>query len=230
MNWIWFYIGIAFALVNLFSLWRKKRLLEGIAKSATMVFLIVGLVSSGFQMSTFPSAMIFFIVGAVFCLIGDIFLWLPPERFFQAGLIAFLFGHVGYILGFGWISNAGDQLGPLLIYFAFLAVVSTQIGLKIIQALRESKRDRLVVPIAVYSVIISIMLFLAGIRLLDANWSVSSGLLTAFGAFSFYASDVLNAWTRFVSKIPNDRIIVMGLYHLGQFSIAFGVLTHFLVL
>lgn len=227
MNWFWFFAGAGFALLNIYALWRKKRILEGVAKSATMLFLIIGLITTGFNIDAYPPSLIYFIAGAVFCLIGDILLWLPPEKYFQAGLIAFLFGHIGYILGFGWVSNSGNQLVPLIILFVLLAIVGFQISFKIINALRKAKRDRLVIPIAVYSLVISVMLFLAGIRLMDENWSVLSAILAAFGAFSFFTSDVLNAWTRFVAKLPNDRIIIMGLYHIGQFSIAIGILTHY---
>lgn len=228
MTNIWFWIGIAFAVLNIYSLWRKNRNLEGVVKPATMLFLIVGLVTAGLGMDQFPRSMIYFIAGAIFCLIGDVFLWLPPEKYFRVGLIAFLLGHIGYILGLGWISDAKTQVGPLVFLLLILAIVSSRIGVRIIQSLRESNRDQLVVPIAVYSFVISVMLFLAGIRLLDDAWSVTAGLLVSFGAFSFYVSDVLNAWTRFVSKLNHDRIIIMGLYHLGQFMIAFGVLNHFL--
>ncbi|MCB2180084.1 lysoplasmalogenase [bacterium] len=228
MNIIWFWIGIAFAFLNIYSLWRKNRNLEGVVKPATMLFLIVGLLTTGLGMGQFPRSMTYFIAGAIFCLIGDIFLWLPPERYFRVGLIAFLLGHIGYILGFGWISEAKEQIGPLVLLLLILAMVSSRIGIRIIQSLRKTNRDQLVAPIAVYSFVISVMLFLAGIRLFDDAWSVSAGLLVAFGAFSFYVSDVLNAWTRFVSKLSHDRIIIMGLYHLGQFMIAFGVLQHFL--
>ena len=39
------------------------------------------------------------VIGLVFCLGGDIFLMLP-ERFFIAGLVSFLLGHLFYIAAF----------------------------------------------------------------------------------------------------------------------------------
>ena len=66
--------------------WKKVEIL---AKPATLValflFLLWGLVKTGF--SSLP--LIFFGVGLLFCLAGDIFLLLS-DRWFLAGLVAFL--------------------------------------------------------------------------------------------------------------------------------------------
>ena len=227
MNWIWLGVGFLFSLVNTFALWRKNRKLEGVAKPATMLFLIVGLISSGIQISDFPNHLIYFIIGATFCLIGDVFLYLPPEKYFQLGLVAFLLGHIGYIFGFGWIADTQNQLFPIFIFLTVLIVVSSQITLKIIRSLRNSGRNRLVIPIILYSMTISTMVFLAGIRFFDFQWSIVDAYLVAFGALSFFISDVLNAWERFVRGFSHSRIIIMVLYHLGQYGIGIGVILHF---
>lgn len=192
-----------------------------------MAFLILGVIGFGLQHGAISARLIYFISGMVFCLIGDIFLFLPPEKYFQKGLIAFLLGHVGYILGFGWDLDVQNQIFPILLFFFILVLVNTQIATKIIQALRKTGQERLVLPIIVYSITISIMLFLAGLRLYDFDWAIVNAYLVALGALAFFISDVLNAWVRFVRKFPNDRILIMGLYHLGQYAIGIGVILHY---
>ncbi|MEJ2757066.1 MAG: lysoplasmalogenase [Anaerolineales bacterium] len=214
-------------MLNTYSLWKKNRKLEGFVKPAAMVFLILGVISFGVQLDAFPARMIFFIAALFLCLLGDIFLFLPPEKYFQKGLIAFLLGHVGYILGFGWGIDVRYQIIPILVFFLLLAIINSQIAIKIIHALRKSGRERLVIPIIVYSITISAMVFLAGLRYFDADWAVGDAYLVALGALAFFISDVLNAWRRFVQKFSYDRIVIMGLYHLGQYAIGIGVIHHF---
>ena len=137
MNWFWIAAGFVFVILNTFALWRKNRKLEGFVKPAAMVFLIIGVIGFGIQLGAFPTRLIFFIAGMFFCLIGDIFLFLPPEKYFQKGLAAFLLGHVGYILGFGWGLDVQRQIFPILIFFFVLVLINTQIAMKIIQALRK---------------------------------------------------------------------------------------------
>ncbi|MCD6285147.1 MAG: hypothetical protein J7M39_04450, partial [Anaerolineae bacterium] len=43
---------------------------------------------------------LWFVVALVFSLAGDIFLMLPDEKWFVPGLLAFLVGHLCYIVGF----------------------------------------------------------------------------------------------------------------------------------
>lgn len=227
MSWVWFAGGVGFALLNSFSLWKKNRKLEGIAKPATLVLLILGVGTAGLEAGSFPTRLIFFIVGLVFCLIGDVFLYLPPEKFFRMGLGTFLLGHIGYIFGFGWVPATVDQHAQIVLFLIFVLVFGVLITKKLIQSLRNSGRENLVLPIAVYALVISAMLFFATIRFFDTSWSTSSSYLVALGALSFYSSDVLNAWQRFVTEFPNDRLIIVGLYHLGQFAIGIGVVLHF---
>ena len=48
----------------------------------------------------------------------------------------------------------------------------------------------------------------------------ASGSAIAFaGALSFYVSDALIAWTRFIQDHPHGRLAVMVTYHLAQFGL-----------
>ena len=63
--------------------------------------------------------------------------------------------------------------------------------------------------------------------LLDDIWLFTPSLWVSAGALLFYVSDIMNAWTRFVAPISNDRFKIMTTYHLGQIAISVGATLHF---
>jgi len=222
-------LGLAFltALVDWYSVWKKNVRLEAVVKPLTMISLIMWVVFFAAQEQVLDSALIFFVIGLVFCLIGDIFLFLPPDRFFIFGLAAFLLGHVWYIVGFGSFERIGEYYIPVLAYLLVIGLAAYLIVGKLIAGLRRNNKERLIVPLIVYAFVISIMLGSAGLRFFDSNWTTAGAYLAAGGALLFYISDVLNAWERFVNKFDHDRLIIMATYHLGQFGLAIGAAFHF---
>jgi len=222
-------LGLAFfaALIDWFAVWKKNRSLEGFAKPLTMVLLITWVFFFGLQEKVLDTNLVYFVIGLGFCLLGDIFLFLPPERFFVIGLAAFLFGHVWYIIGFGRFDRFSDFLIPALVYLFVIVLVAFRIVGKLIDGLRRNKKERLIVPLVFYAIVISIMLGSAGFRFFDSGWTTAGAYMAAGGALLFYISDVLNAWERFVNKFDHDRLIIMATYHLGQFGLAIGAAFHF---
>ena len=83
------------------------------------------------------------------------------------------------------------------------------------------------IPVLFYTVVIVIMLFSALMTLFNADWNLISSILVSIGAVLFFVSDVMNAWVRFVARIPNHRLWIMSTYHLAQLCIAVGVALHF---
>jgi uncharacterized membrane protein YhhN len=90
-------VGLAFvfAAIEWIAVEKKWRSLEYLAKPAVMILLIIWVYQNG----SFANWMIWFVLGAVFSLGGDILLLLP-KKYFLAGLISFLLAHVAYIIGF----------------------------------------------------------------------------------------------------------------------------------
>ena len=222
-------VGLAFfaALVDWFSVWQKIPRLEGVVKPLTMVLLITWVILFGIQEQALNTNLFFFVIGLGFCLLGDILLYLPPERFFVFGLAAFLIGHLWYIVGFGGFENLSAFLLPASIYLFVIVLAAIQIVDRLIAGLRRNKKERLIGPLILYAIVISIMLGSAGLRFFDSNWTTAGAYLAAGGALLFYISDVLNAWERFVNKFDHDRLIIMATYHLGQFGLAIGAALHF---
>ncbi len=222
-------LGLALisAVLDWIAVWKKNKKLEGVVKPLTMVLLILWIILFGQQQEMLDSNLKFFLVGLVFCLIGDVFLFLPPQKFFVFGLVAFLLGHVGYIIGLGGFNEIFDYVIPYLTYIGILVVLGYRIVGILIKGLQKNNRENLKIPVIVYSLVISIMLASAGYRFFDSKWTPAGAALISGGALLFYVSDVLNAWERFVNKFNNDRLIIMVSYHLGQFGLAIGAAFHF---
>ena len=172
------------------------------------------------------SAVIWFIFGLLFCLGGDVFLMLP-ERFFLPGLISFLFGHIFYLAGFGLpIPPAGSEI-PALVIAVILILVSGWVYVQLASGMRASGKERMRIPVLVYTIVISLMLFAALLTLFSPEWLTLPAVLVSVGALLFLISDIMNAWVRFVKLIPNHRLWIMSTYHLAQMGIVLGAAIHF---
>jgi len=203
--------------ISTFKVWGK---VEMFAKPAVMIFLFVWLYAG----TILHGALLWFGIGIIFSLIGDVLL-LSPNRFFLPGLIAFLLAHVAYIIGFAInaaLPNAWD------IFFAFIILLSAvRVLQRFIPALRSKGMNNLILPVEIYALTISVMLFFAVRTLADPNWQTNTTALVSVGAFLFYISDLILAWNRFVAPIQNGRLLNIVAYHLGQIALIVGVAMHF---
>ena len=83
------------------------------------------------------------------------------------------------------------------------------------------------IPVAIYAIVISLMLYTAISTFFLDTWSFDQALLVAIGAILFYLSDILNAISRFVDIFPLHRLWIMSTYHLAQMCITIGATLHF---
>jgi uncharacterized membrane protein YhhN len=213
-------IALTFAALESLALWKQIRPLEFIAKPAVMVVLFIYLWTS----TGLTGAALWFGLGILLSLAGDVFLlWL--DRFFIFGLVAFLLGHLAYVIGFNLPAPAVSAWG--LILAIIIGLSGARIIRRILSALAEKGQTRLRLPVLVYGVVISIMLLSAMLKLTDTSWDAAAALLVAVGAGLFFASDIVLAWNKFVTPINHGRIINIGLYHLGQIALVAGVVAQF---
>ena len=191
------------ALVDWLAVARNDRRTEYVAKPLTMVVLI------GAALVLDPAdgtARTWFVAALALSLLGDVFLMMPGDRFVP-GLGSFLLAHVAYIVGLVVLGVSGP---------GFLAgVVIVGVGLpllapRILGAIGDSDDTGLAVPVGAYMGVISLMVVAAG---------ASGSPVALAGAVSFYVSDALIAWTRFVADIPHGRVLVMVTYHAAQFAL-----------
>lgn len=217
MNFLWV-IALIFAGLEAFALYKQWHRLEWLAKPAVMVILFIWLVTSiGLE-----GAALWFGLGIVLSLAGDVLLMLSLDRFFLFGLVAFLFAHLAYIIGFNIPFPAISAWSIILA--AFIGWSGVKTIRRILTAVIEKGQNRLRLPILVYGMVISLMLLSAMIKLNELTWHAGASLLVAGGAFLFYLSDIVLAWNKFVTPISNGRIYNIALYHLGQIMLIAGVI------
>jgi uncharacterized membrane protein YhhN len=146
-------------------------------------------------------------VGLAFSLVGDVLLMLPYDLFVP-GLIAFLLGHVAYIVGFldGKPGLKPLHAIPLLAYGAVLLPWLWP-GLGPLQ-----------VPVLAYVLVILVMGWRAAARV-----GMPGGTRALVGALFFIASDSLLAIGKFHGTFPAQAFLVMSTYWLGQLLITLAV-------
>lgn len=208
-------IALIVALVDWVAVATNRRSLEYLAKPAVMVILLVWICwNGGLELPT-----LWFTLGLLCSLAGDVFLMLPKERFLP-GLISFLVAHIFYLIGFSQPS-ANFNVASLII-LSIILTTGLMVYRRIAAGLVSGGQDKLKMPVLMYSLVISLMLFSALNTLTRPDWRLLAALSVSIGALLFFLSDTLLAWNKFVSPLRNGRLLVMITYHLGQIGIALG--------
>jgi uncharacterized membrane protein YhhN len=221
MSYTLLWIVLLVALATWLSIARRWKKLEYLAKPAVMVVLLLWL----WNMGGFRGHFLWFSLGVVFSLAGDIFLMLPRDLFIP-GLISFLLAHIGYLIGFN------DTLPPVnvasLIIAAMVAVTAGRIYQRVAAGLSAKKLAALHKPVLAYVTAISLMVVSALLTLVRPEWASWPALLVSGGALLFFISDGLLAWDMFVAPVPQGNLKIIVAYHLGQMGIVLGAALHFL--
>jgi uncharacterized membrane protein YhhN len=224
-------IVIILAILDWIAAEKKIKLLEYFAKPATMLALLWWV----WQSVGLGGGMLWFSIGAALCLAGDVFLMIP-RNLFIFGLLSFLGGHIFYILGLNVIPPFTYLVGPifLIILGKPLAIISlvilvsymTWLYIRLAGGLKAKGVNALKIPVLVYAVVITWMVFSALMTWYRAVWTDAAALSASIGAVLFYASDSMLAWDRFINPIQHARLKVMITYHLGQIGIILGAMMY----
>lgn len=209
--------------------WRK---IKPVSKILAMVMVILWTLSvAGWS----PDALIILLLLAqLFGLSGDIFLLLA-DRWFFAGLGAFLIGHIFYtaIIFIDIISSINANLRMHSFIVALIVAVIFW-GLVLLIIYRFFKRDyfikhnkgkRLWTLVQIYIWGLSGLTALTVFRILIQYEPTVQMVLLPIGALLFLLSDIILAYDRFVKPILKGQLWVHMTYHLGQFSLAVGFLS-----
>ena len=218
---IFLLFAILFAALESLALWKYWLKLEYIAKPAVMISLFVWLFTS----TGLNGALLWFRLGIILSLAGDVLLMLSLDRFFLFGLVAFLLAHLAYVIGFNIPLPEFSLWG--IVFAVMVSLGGARVIRRIVDALPSKGQARMRIPIIVYSTVISIMLLSAMIKLMDLTWNANAALLVSGGAFLFYISDIILAWNKFVAPIQYGRIYNIAAYHLGQIMLIAGVIAQF---
>jgi len=205
------FLLLALALVVAAGDWlavvREQKPLEYICKPLTMVVLIGATLALDVDDTAVRA---WFLAALVLCLIGDVFLMLPQDLF-VFGLASFLLGHIAYIVG---MHVDGVEAARLAIGVVLVLVAMAVIGTRILRGVRSGPEPELTGPVVAYMTVISAMVASA----------IGTGHVAAVaGATSFYASDALIAWNRFLGATRHGRLAIIVTYHLAQVGLILSI-------
>lgn len=218
---IWLILALVFAGLETVAVWKAWRRVEFFAKPAVMMVLIIWLyVDTGLQ-----GNVVWFGMGLLFSLIGDVLLLFPNERMFLPGLVAFWLTHVFYLLGLK------DQLlnfsaWSLLLLF-FILWNGIRLLRRIVSVMRARGQNQMVNQVILYGLTVSLMLYAAMSTIFDPAWATGAALFVSLGAFLFWISDLMLAWNKFVVLTKSGRVPIILTYELGQILLIAGVISHF---
>ena len=183
----------------------------GFKTPLSILFVITALL----QPKVLPRYFKFVLIGLILGLVGDVCLGLPGLTAFRVGLVAFLAGHILYIIAFAILTRRMDWINPVNI---LIIVISGCIYLWILPHLGE-----MLVPVTFYIVVISVMVAGAWAAFRNSQVRRLGAWFILVGAVFFYISDIFVAHQRFVIEQFYNRFIGLPMYYTAQFLIAFSV-------
>ena len=156
--------------------------------------------------------------GLVLSLAGDVALIFDGERWFLAGLVAFLAAHLCYVAAFLTRAHAAgvDE-------WVLPALAAALVGLyaAAVYATLRPKLGAMRVPAFVYMIALGAMAWAAALA-----WSADPSPATRYalgGAALFLASDTLLAVDRFRRPLPAAQLLILSTYYAAQWLIAVSV-------
>jgi len=177
----------------------------------------------GYYFFSTDSKNINFIRALFFCWVGDFLLMFgSDEIYFMLGLVAFLIGHIYYILSFRQlVSGQPSTLLPTqrLRYTFPIFLAGTGLIVILYPGLGPLK-----IPVIIYATVLMIMVSFALYR--TGRTNKSSFVFVFAGAIFFMISDSLLALNKFYSSFALASLAVMSTYILAQYLIVKGALAH----
>ena len=160
------------------------------------------------------------LAGLVLGAAGDIFLMFDGERSFLGGLVAFLLGHVAYVVAFARLVAPHHWIEGAMIAAPIAAAAIAGVVLRWLWPRLGAMR----LPVIAYVAVITTML-VGGIAAAahDHVLGARAGWLAAAGATAFFASDLAVAREKFVVRDSWNRVIGLPVYYGAQLLIAWSV-------
>jgi uncharacterized membrane protein YhhN len=184
--------------------WKDRPGLRAVSKPVASAGFIVAALGFGALESRYGKVVL---AGLVLGAIGDVCLLRTAKTFFTAGLVAFLLGHLAYLLAFGSLPLSQ---APAFVAAAAVAVFMFFIGRWVFPHAPDMR-----VPIGLYMLVISVMCVVAiSAGAAGAPWMIPAG------ALMFTASDIAVVRDRFIAKGLVNRLWGLPLYYAAQLVIA----------
>lgn len=173
---------------------------------ATLLIIAIALQNWAYSKSAYSQ---WILIGLCLSLAGDVFLiW--PNRYFLAGLAAFLLTHAAYLIAFTRGCRFPASLPTWMVYLAVAAAFFMILFPTLPAGLR--------VPVAAYAALLSTMAGQAMGRFLLRK--SRSAQCAAIGALLFLLSDLLLAFHRFHRPLLYSAVLILVPYYIGQWLIA----------
>ncbi len=154
---------------------------------------------------------ILIMMALIFCMIGDVLLDLDRSGNFKIALIAFLIGHLFYIIIFQ-IERRFEKKKSIFLILIFVYTL-------IVGFLLKDISPEFLPPVMIYLLVISIMT-LSAFLMKDFSWIICTG------AIIFMISDTVIAINKFLIPIPNSTVFNIGLYFIAQCLIITGLIIN----
>lgn len=168
----------------------------------------------------FPTKKIL-LLALTFSWIGDVILMFADngELYFIFGLVAFLLSHLVYIFLFSKQLPTKNNTNKTILWIGIAAIL---IYLALMLATLLPSLGDLKIPVVVYALVISTMLFFAFKGSL--SWLKPAKNYILLGAIIFVSSDSILAFDKFYSPIPMNNFLIMATYLVAQYLIVAGIL------
>ncbi len=201
--------------------WIKTPVLAYIAKPLLMVSLATFFYFN--VKDTFNTFAKLILVALLLSCIGDTFLLFQsdPHNYFVPGLASFLLAHIVYSYAFLRYPLSGNLKQHLGIFTTKPHLILPFIAyLLLFMYVLHNDLGTLLVPVAIYAIVINFMALAAlsrWHRVSDYSFS-----MVFWGALIFVLSDSIIAINKFLTSIPFDNIFIMSTYCLAQYMIVKG--------
>ena len=202
---------IIFSLIDFFGIYLEKQWMVYLAKPMLRTTLF------GYYYLNKKSDNLFFVLGLLFSLFGDLFLLGSGELYFILGLIFFLIAHVFYIIMVFKI-----LLEIRLKDFMIAGIPYLLLFLILINVLYDGLGS-MKIPVIIYAMTISFLGVVSLLLFLQSRTKTS--LLLLFGVLVFITSDTILALNLFYEKQSFYPILIMTTYVMAQFLICKFVLN-----
>ncbi|MBN1801734.1 MAG: lysoplasmalogenase [Candidatus Lokiarchaeota archaeon] len=209
------------SILHIYGILKESKNLIKFSKPLLMPLLALYYAFGTFAINQFDVLIVF---ALIFGALGDTFLLSQEnEKYFLIGMVAFLLGHVFYIISFS-LYLGGDILRfPV---YGFLLVIPVIVLVIIAFPKFKKGLGSMKIPVFVYMGVIILMHVFALLRLSKLPGLYCPCFFFVYlGSFLFILSDSIIAIDQFgESKIKNMRLYIMITYILAQFFIVQGII------
>jgi len=197
------------AVFAIYGKYKKQKFIYYAFKPLTMI-MIISLAWE--RMTAFSSVYSYLILsGLCLSLLGDVLIMLPGNKLMKPGLLAFLTGYLLYILALRRNIQIASYL-PLAVLVALGAVIYLYL---------YTRLEKMRVPVLIYVVVVSVLVWLAISRYLSLQDQKS--LLACIGGLLLLFSESVWAVNKFRRQFWLAEILILGTYFPAQLLFALSI-------